>query len=381
MLEDNENRHLAVIDYFLVFSIFFVGDHLLIASTPSFVIVWLSILIWRFLNGPSLSVGELLAQAGVFVLCLPLYIRGLVSHELYYLFLFQAVLFINAMPLMIRVLQSGALGVVVLASCVIFLLEGFYTWNQRQGIFFGPNVLYRVYALPLSMLAASCLISRSSNVHVRTPGWVAGLAAVLLMVPIISTGSRGGLMTYALVVFVLAAIYVRSEQRSHYVILVVASLSIAALLFYNWSTLQISLGRTVDYRSIIEGDAIRFSLLSRAYDFISSENGFDLILGLGSVNAYYADGVLYPHNFFLELLVYHGVFFLIIVLLQYSLVSMYIKTSGVFFVAGLVLILPIFIGAMVSGNMQDHAYLLGFPFAWAVVCKGYEQDFPNRKIR
>lgn len=380
MVELNEKLHLAAIDYFLIFAAFFVGDHLLLGYIPSFIIVWISILIWRFLNGPYYSVGELLAQLGVFALCLPLYIRGLVSYEFYYFFLFQAVLFVNALPLIIRVLQSRLLGAVALFSCVIFLLEGVYTWNQRQGILFGPNVLYRVYALPLSMLAASCLISRSSNINFKTPGWLAGLAAALLLVPIISTGSRGGLMTYALVVFVLGAIYMRKEKKSHYASLLIASLSIAALLFYNWSTLQISLGRTVDYRSVIEGDAIRFSLFSRGYDFMSYENGVDLVFGLGSVNSYYADGVLYPHNFFLELLVYHGAFFLVIVLLQYVLVFMYTHKAGAFCISGLVLMLPIFVGAMVSGNLQDHAYLLGFPFSWAAVCNGYEEDILGRKI-
>jgi hypothetical protein len=374
---DSKERYLALVDYILIFSAFFVGDHLLFGVMPSFILVWLAVVGWRLLNGPSYSVGELLAQIGTFFFCLPLYIRGVLASDLYYLFLLHAVFFVNSLPLIIRLLQSRSLGVVAIFSCVLFFAEGIYKWGERDGVFFGPNVLYRVYLLPLSMLAASCLISYESSRNFRVSGLVATLATALILVPIISTGSRGGLMVYAFIAFSLGATYMRGLEKRSCVLLSGGFFLAVVLLFNNWSELQFILGRTVDYRSVVEGDAVRFTLFLEGYDFIVSENGMALIFGLGNLNSYYPDSALYPHNLFIEIMVYHGAALLVFVVLQYMVSFVCSRSKGSRFASGWVLMLPVFLGAMMSGNLTDHAYLLSFPAAWYFVCMGCENVFYN----
>ena len=198
-------------DVFLIFVSLFVGDHLLLGLLPSFFVVWLVVLIWRLLTGLVLGRGEFLAQVTTFLVCLPLYLKGVFSLEIYYLFMVYAILFLNALPLFIRALCSRYIVQVVLLFAMFFLFEGLYTWGQRDGFVFGPNILYRVYLMPISLLAALIVMFSVDNRVVSVK--VAALLIFLLFFPIVSTGSRGAGIIYILTVFTFIFLSIKMALR------------------------------------------------------------------------------------------------------------------------------------------------------------------------
>jgi hypothetical protein len=224
---------------------------------------------------------------------------------------------------------------------VLSLVHG----TTRSRIIFGPNVLYRIYALLFAMLFVALAYGRRSVL--RGFGIVFSLG--LLFVAMAGTGSRGALLVTGAIAAYLILFGGRfplskTGFRLSIIAAVVAGLVLARDVFTSYTA------RLFLFALSNSSTATRLSFYRGAADFLDAERGLKLLFGVGLKNAYFT---FYPHNLLVEALVYGGLYRGIVTTLLLAALVVYVLRNGksswvVLVFSGIIL------GSMVSGSSMDN---------------------------
>ena len=112
-----------------------------------------------------------------------------------------------------------------------------------------------------------------------------------------------------------------------------------------------------DVQNASEGYRLQF--LYSSLDFLNEASIFQLVFGVGPGSKYFIN---YPHNYLVEILVYHGIYFFLIHLVAALLIMLKkfrLKTEFTLF---FFIVSPIVVGSMVSGDLLDNNVVLGLIF-------------------
>lgn len=290
------------------------------------------------------------------------------------LFLFVIMLF----PVLLLVSRSrfGYLGF-CFTGLIVFLFFVSLILNFGDGrnkVVFGPNVQYRV--LTFCLLFSLIYLTRvfSSKVFMAVVGLI---VFILYFAALEKTGSRGGLVSFA---FLLFAIFLWSIKAigGRAVLLFVLCILLFLLFFsiYNLEFLGIQ-SRLLDYSSLEnlpENSSI--GLRVAAYRVILEDPSVYLsFTGIGALEFYELfgrqDGFKYPHNLILEFVYFYGGLGLLLVLIGggffFSSLYKYFRQGGDLIGALLCSILVLIPGVSFSGSIVDNIAFLGLTLlVWAV---------------
>lgn len=233
---------------------------------------------------------------------------------------------------------------------VVFMLGFFFlalvafVTSGRFRFGFGPNMLYRIILFNYLLFT---YVSRRNLYIVLT------LPAALYV--IYATGSRGGVISVAIVLLFSLPQLLKKIRKSYWIFVILC----VAVLFQrmDWN----------NYMSDIR--VLNFSLennnrLIFYYDFIdwiSSADTSSILLGSGFRTWPYE--ALYPHNFVLEIFHGYGVFYCFIILVW--VVKLFTLRDSKIVVQSI----PFFAGAMVSGSLYDNVVFMGYLLMLAFVSK------------
>ncbi|MGM0564427.1 MAG: O-antigen ligase family protein [Pseudomonadota bacterium] len=345
---------------FLLLSYMFVGDYML-GEAPAFLVVWFSVLLFRYIGNSPITRSEIVVQAILFLILSPYLLKLITTISEYNYWVFSSILLVNVVPLFSRSIDSAAAGVGQYVLIIASFFAGVVIWGGvREGLVFGPNVLYRVFGV-VAFLSLTRLYSYHED-GVDSGLLKAVLPLCLLSFSIFATGSRGGVVVvFFMVIFFL--FLVMKKKSIAYVSPFL--LGFFYWVFDHWVAIQSAVGRSLQF-GISEGSgSVRLILLKNASDYIDQATLGEVIFGAGHPNRFYPVESLYPHNFFVELLVYHGVYLTAIVATSLVL-SAYAFKKSVCFRKILLIFLPVYVGAMFSGQFMDHPYLVSLPIVIAL---------------
>lgn len=343
----------------------FAGDYLL-KGAPAYYLCWSGVVLFRVVCRIPYSVSEAISQLALLTASLPfLLIHAWEISHYYHAFLF-AILYINVLPLL-PWLEKRSRSTVQVALLMLLVFIVFSVWSLMQGvvranIVFGPNVLYRVYGFLFGLI----VIMGFSRADFRGIGRPLSSLTVslslfilvgLLSVAMIATGSRGALIAFFSLLLVLAWLAqtfsdcARTLRRGIFVLIT----CVGILAFVIVGPL---LGRMLSFDLANASEDVRLGYFSRTLDFLVSEKLFGLFLGAGESNSYYD---FYPHNIFLEALVYGGFYMLMIVAVAYVsiVVVVLLRTQRS---RDVIPYVGVFVGTLLSGSMLDNYSILGLGF-------------------
>jgi hypothetical protein len=329
----------------LVFAYLFVGDFKML-GIPGFALIWAAIVAFRGVQKISFAPIEIKAQLLVFMSVTLYLFREVVTANGYGYGFIYAVLLVNVWPLITSLKSNKDAYDLMFILALAFGVLGLATWASRDPIVFGPNILYRIYGC-IFLLAA-----------ISAPQRAGGLVFILvpLILAILSTHSRGGILV---VTFLMAYQSYRLFKRdSKWMGVLLVVLAVFALGSY-WGQVELLLGRglQISIEDLLQNE--RSKLWSKALEFLKYGSGMNILFGVGAPNAYYPEQGLYPHNLVVEMLVYNGMLGLVLFLTCSTLA--FIRLANWWSHEAL-LFVPILIGSLLSGSMEDHGYLWAVPW-------------------
>jgi hypothetical protein len=242
---------------------------------------------------------------------------------------------------------SGPASLLFFAALSLFLCAGMiYAGGNiggRESFIFGPNNLYRIFSVCLVFILFSPIKSHFLASLCRA------VFAVVSILGVILTGSRGGLVVLAVVFFIYI---IRSAYKFNvfYLLLSLLSSVFAAFVIYA----QVGQSRLFNF-SFSQGS---ISVRLDAYDSLSNFSELSLKHILFGYPNFKDWTYIMPHNFFLESVLAFGLVFSMLmiagVVFYFSLFVFRLKTissSALCIEASLIVI---FIGAMFSGTFYDN---------------------------
>jgi len=372
------NRPLWVVfDLFLIFSATFSGGYPY-GHIPIFYVFWLLILLRRRFE---IFPFEIRTQVFLALIFSPIWARPFLHSTSFYWSAWSLILYVNVVVFSIqffeRLWQSERSSKLLWFGCFLALaVICFITMRQagsnplsfikprgnqsRFSYFFAMNIYYRQIGCVFLFILA--LFWKQYHLH-----YVEGIKGVLkLMAMLVSllvsfyllfiTGSRGAtivggfiLVTYAVLMMRISTKWFRFLNGSLLLGLVVLFLrsSYKAVLLYS----RLFVFRDPDPTS--HAIQARMNYYERIFDFLKNEN---YMIGVGTKSEG-ASPFFYPHNLFLDLLYHAGIvttviiiIFMIMLLFQ-VLRPARVSTPIKFY---LLVMVPIFIGAMFSGNLYNN---------------------------
>ena len=333
---------LGFLDVIIFMAMTFVGNYV-IYDIPAFYIVWLALVLYRYVTGLTYTKIEYGSQLTATIILFPIILSNVPAPSLYTNTFFMVIMYINVMPILSRVLSirhivnpAWLIIIVLLPISLLNISSGI----ERNFIVFGPNVLYRIYGV--CFLLGFLIESRKGKIILGKLFIV--LAA--LFINITATGSRGGFLVYILCLG-YALFVLRSRKAVFLSLCFTVGFIVLALVVY-WDVVEVFIWRLIYFDQSNNSEAGRlyyYAQLSKFFD----EGGGNLIFGLGDNNHIYK---FYPHNLLLETLVFNGLYTLFLVLSLmllwfYSIISKYKQL-------GLIIFLPILLGSLLSGSMFDN---------------------------
>ncbi len=330
---------MLLIDYFLIFSAIFVTDKK-IAEFPLFFLVWICTLFRR----DKFYKGELASQAGLIILS-PLFIRGIFvsSDPSYYYFYFQAICFVNTIPLIFQFLKKYHLKQIIIVSIIFLLITVFgvmefvLSSGGRGRFIFGPNMTYRVLAFFYGLLL--CCLYINDGYKFKFSILFTGSTFVFL-IGMLLTGSRGAILVVT--IYIVTILLFSKKSKLFINGLIAISVFIAFIVIYNWDVFELIFRRSFYFNIENNSENYRFLKWTMALNFLNDDR---VIFGLTNDNNLLS---YYPHNIFLELLFYFGLFPLLIFTLGFAC---YIAKFKDLFILNLIF-LGTFVGSLLSGNLQ-----------------------------
>lgn len=261
--------------------------------------------------------------------------------------------------------------IVILALICLFLIAVGRIENGRLVSVFGPNMLYRIFGFLLAFSAALIFVSRGMAKVAALICMAIGTFATLL------TGSSGAVVVLA--ILMLITIYRLSRIGFAVFLVFIAYLSI------RFSNLVSTVGLGSSFPSFLSRIFYKSSQIS---DNPRLNGWGDLLTSpfaiLGSSYDDYANiwffGFQYPHNIFVELYIYHGMFGIIISGFMIVGAILFIPRILKGDVAGLVFIVML-VASCLSGDLSDNYGVIGLlgGLFWKDVSRNH--DSPNLALR
>ena len=244
----------------------------------------------------------------------------------------------------------------ILLMCLSLIMVGSFKDGRLYSIF-GPNMLYRFFGVVLFVSAMSVYYDKGIKRALSVLIAVFGSFAIML------TGSGGGVLIF---VSILLVFFFKASPIICGIFTAAFIGCVATFLFSNGTSLPLRW---------IDADWMPLALTRLLYklDTLSSVDRFvvwvDLlsqpisILGKNyeNFNGTWIDGHIYPHNIFIELIVFYGVLghlagLIVIIAIIKSLSYLLSRDiSAITFVI-------IFIGAQLSGDLSDNYAVISFAF-------------------
>lgn len=332
-----------------VFSVLFVNDYKLPFGIPAVYPLWLLMVAARGVCRLHSTKTELAAQ-GVLILLLlpPLVVELALSPNDYYHGYMLAVLAVNAVRILPRLCRDA---VVVYASLLVLLMVamvGLYQLSigvSRGSFVFGPNVMYRVGVFFFGVFFVG-----ATTVRTRVSGnvWVV-LAYAACSLTLAFTGSRGALVTWAVLsVAVYAALGYRTRAW-HMKPVWLLTLLLPVVIGYSF--LQDRLWRLTYLSLANASESIRIEYVYQALVYVQLTDWITQLFGIGSEAAENQYFGFYPHNLFLESLVYGGWWLILVVVVFYALFLREVVHSTKPVIGLVMPLIGIFVGSLFSGNL------------------------------
>lgn len=339
----------ALVLFGLVFSVLFVNDYKLPYGMPAVYPLWLLLIAARGVCRLHPSKTELAAQCVLILLLLPPFVFELAqSTNDYYHGYVLAVLTVNAVSILPRLCRDP---VVVYASLLVLLmvaLVGLYQLSigvNRGSFLFGSNVMYRVGVFFFGVFFAGATAVRT---RVSGSAWVV-LAYAACSLTLASTGSRGALVTWAVLsVAVYAALGLRTRAWH------VKPLWLLALLLpvvSGYLFLQDRLWRLTYLSLANASESIRIEYVYQALVYMQQTDWMTQLFGIASEAAEARYFGFYPHNLFLESLVYGGWWLVLVVVLLYAHFLHVVIRSCRTFIGLAMPLIGVLVGSLFSGNL------------------------------
>jgi hypothetical protein len=347
-----ENAKLVPVGLIVLLTLTFVGDYT-VFGVPAFYLCWLGVILFRVVARIRLTRSELIAQFVSYALFFPMLMPLMLQHgekwDVYYHSFFFITLYINALPLLFwlfdrrKQLFWSALPLLCLFGVlsVLSLAHGY----TRSRIVFGPNVLYRIYALLFAMLFVALAYGRRSLLRGTGIFFILGL----LFVAMAGTGSRGAILVTAAIAVYLILFGGRFPISKTGFRLSVAAAAAGGILLAR-KVFTTYTARLFLFALSSNSTAARLSFYGGAADFLAAERGLKLLFGVGVHNAYFT---FYPHNLLVEALVYGGLYRAVATVVLLVAMVVYVLRNGKS--SWVVLVYSgIIIGSMVSGSTMDN---------------------------
>ncbi len=326
-----------------VFSCTFVNDYAIGGIFPAFYISWLLVAIVRMVGRISLKKEELRLQIFLFLIFSPLllleYFYGVMYYCNAYIFISLYVNILYVFPFLRKHTVE-----LLITSVFFFLIIFFYSLysiffqHQRLVLFFGPNVFYRINGFFFSLIFISLYYARKNSV------FFSGLFFIYFVI-MISTGSRASLAVFIAHLLYVVKIF-KIKTKRFFVMLFLLLLSFFYFAHYFTNT---DVGRRIFYFNLSnESESIRLDFYEITYNFLIGEEPLNLIKGVTSFNDY---TFTYPHNIFLESIIYGGFYCFSFIFLSYFLFLFFIKKEKENPSLLTMPFIPIFTGALFSGNL------------------------------
>ncbi|WP_440465023.1 O-antigen ligase family protein [Psychrobacter sp. ASPA161_6] len=334
----------------VVFSYLFVGDYRLL-GVPIFFLVWIYAVMHRIFFQIKFSIREILIQIVATLFFAPLLLRGANLGNQYEISIIYALLFINIFPIILFVFNDVRYRrYFLIVSCLFLILTLFmYSVNIRS-LVFGPNIFYRIIGFSYTSFIIMSL--RHNNVK---PVWIL-LAYSSTLTTALATQSRGALLLSVLLGLMTFILFLKNYKYK-YILIIIFTLFIYES-YLNLDKLSKFFGRSAYFDTNNASEAARLDFVSYIIDYYQNLSFKEFLFGLSYPNRYFYLPGEYPHNFFLEIFLSFGAMYFIFYLLV-IIFSIYMYRRDQWLT--IFLFFPIYFGAMFSGYLGDHAYLLLIP--------------------
>lgn len=341
----------------------FINDHKIL-EFYTFFFFYIAIIAVRIIENLYVSKLEFIVQFFLFLVFVPYIITESDSSNSYSFPILMLCLYINFLPvlrLIIDWIRSGDEKFYFLhiflsiASILTFLFFG-----ERIELLFGRNVLYRIFAFVYSF-AFITLLFKGSNVKII-------VSYLLLSISMLSLGSRGGLIV---LVFYLILMFVFINKKNNTYKYFVSTFVVIFLSMFAWYLKDI-FRRAFYFDLNNASEAVRLGYFNNLFELFLDFNKFEFFFGIGS-ERYYDLFVGYPHNFFIEYIVFYGVIIGLLSLLVYFLFFINYKKIYLFPYFG------ILIGSFFSGDLFYNFTIISCLFL-VVKRRDFNEDFIRRRF-
>lgn len=354
-----------ILGFFGVFASTFSSDFTLFGF-PAFYLTWLFVVVLRILVGVRFTVLEIVSQFSLlFLLYFSLY-PAIHDANLYYNAYIFAVLYINVLffiPFLLKRKVTNYLCFYILTAFSIFALASILSGAVRSFILFGPNVLYRIYAFLFFMMLTTYVFHSKKKIY-QSPMIISAFLALLIAMA--ATGSRGAVAVFLLMIIIIVLNFSFFFKKSSldYLILVTGISFFAVLIILNYDLLSVIFSRLIFFDLTNASELERIGFYQNSRNFIFEEQGVNLLLGVGQENKYFS---FYPHNIYIESMVYGG-FNLLYISVLTSMAMLWSTTfSNDKYLRSICFIfIGVYFGSLVSGSL-----LYNFPVfsvGWTALC-------------
>lgn len=352
---------------FAVFSATFSSDFSLYGF-PAFYLAWLAVVILRLMTGIKFKAFELITQfLLLFVFYFSLY-PAVEDLGFYYNSYIFAVLYINVLFFIPFLFKRKITIYLCFYSLVFFsamAIGSILSGAIRSYIIFGPNVLYRIYAFLFFMMLITHAFHSKKKIYKSVMVLIAFLA---LMIATAATGSRGAMVVFFLISIIIIfnfSFFFKKSSLDFFFLGILCTAIVSIIIVY------------IDYFSLLfwrlfyfdpanNSEFQRLNFFKNSLEFLMNEKGLDLMYGVGHENNYF---YYYPHNIFIESMVYGGLNLLFVSLITSFAIFWTTTFSKDRMLRGIsFLLIGIFFGSLVSGSL-----LYNFPVfsvGWLVIIIG-----------
>lgn len=376
---DKINKVLSVYIYpimglFGVFASTFSSDFTLFGF-PAFYFAWLFVIALRIVVGVRFTVLEVVSQFSLLFLLYFSLFPAISDASLYYNAYFFAVLYINVLffiPFLLKRKVTTYLCFYILTAFSILAMASILSGAVRSYILFGPNVLYRIYAFLFFLMLTTHAFHSKRKIY-QSPMMI--VAFFSLLIAMVATGSRGAVAVFLLmiVIIVLNFSFFFKKSSLDYLILGTGILFFTVLIILNYDLLSVIFSRLIFFDLTNASELERIGFYQNSRNFIFEEQGVNLLLGVGQENKYFS---FYPHNIYIESMVYGGFNMLFISVLT-SIVMLWSTTfSNDKYLRSICFIfIGVYFGSLVSGSL-----LYNFPVfsvGWTALCLSISKLIPQ----
>ena len=338
--------------YILIFSLLFVGDYTIL-GIPLYFIFYFINLIFRVECNIQYTYREFLLQ---FVLFVCFYINLFFEISLFNFYSFSIlmlILSINTLPtfhffITRQYIFNSKISIILLIT--IFILN-FYSITQNSNLFlrnsyiFGPNIFYRI----VSYLFSLSIIPYYFNFKKINIKYFFSIIFIFIL-NLFFTGSR------SVIFVILAYIFFFINFKKIYILFRIKYIFYVSIILYSFFILiNTYFGRLFYYSKNNGSINTRLEFYEKYRIFLKKYSVSD-IFGLTSTNKYFN---FYPHNIFIENIIYNGLFPFLLVVFAYAIFfsfQFFDKYRYIF-----IIFISFYIGALFSGSMFDNYLCLVIP--------------------